>query len=323
MRPMSLFTLAVFLTLVTPQWARAQKVYRIGALVSSDEFLLAVEGFQKKMTELGYKENKNIKYDLKNAKGDADALQKFAQKLVQDKPDLIVTSSTTATAPVAKATAGTNLPVVFLTAGNPLQFVKSYSSSGNNLTGITTSSIDLTAKRMELLKDLAPGIKKVITLHNPKGQSYGDNLKATREAGKQLRFQLVEINAESKDELIKMSKEFLTRKMGDGIVHPPDAVINSAIRDITPHIISERLPSVAVNKGSVKAGALATYAPDYFTLGEQGALLVHKVLRGATPMDLPIEPPYKLKLVINLKTANAMGLKIPKEVLVRADEVVE
>ncbi len=275
------------------------------------------------MAELGYQEGKNIKYDLHNAKGDRDALQKLAQKLVQDKPDLIVTSSTTATVPVAKATEGTNIPVVFLTAGNPLMFVKSYSSSGNNLTGISSSTIDITDKRVELLKELVPGIKRAISLHNPKGVNYKANLEMTREAAKKLGLELVDVNATSGDELIKRAKEILNRKLGEGVIFPPDAVVNAAIEEITPHIIRERLPNVVANVGNVKKGALAAYAADDYTLGQQGAVMVDKILRGARPMDLPIELPYKLQLLINLKTAKAMGLKIPKEILLRADEVIE
>ena len=132
----------------------AQKVYHVGALVAEDQFMPAFEGFKTKMAELGYIEGKNIHYDFYNAKGDRDSIQKLAEKLVHAKPDLVVTSSTTATVPLAKLTKGTDLPVVFLSAGNPLRFVKSYPSSGNNLTGISAASLDLTAKRLELLKEL-------------------------------------------------------------------------------------------------------------------------------------------------------------------------
>jgi putative tryptophan/tyrosine transport system substrate-binding protein len=303
--------------------AEAQKVYRIGALVADDPFIPSFEGFKHKMTAIGYVEGRNVLYDLYNLKGDSAALERMAQKLVQDKPDLIVTSSTSATVPVAKASVGSNIPVVFLSAGNPLALVKSYASSGNNLTGISTSTLDLAAKRFELLKELAPAVRKVISLNNPEGPSYEENLKATREAAKRLGLELVEVNVTSTDELVRRSKELLTRKMGDGIVYPPDATVNAALRSIQPQINRERLPSIAANIGRVHEGALAAYAADYFTLGQQGAAMVDKILRGSRPMDLPIEQPLMLKLVINLKTAKAIGLKIPKEILLRADEVVE
>lgn len=303
--------------------AEAQKVYRIGALVADDPFILSFEGFKDKMAAIGYIDGRNVLYDLNNAKGDRTTLEKMAQKLVQDRPDAIVTSSTTATVPVAKASAGSGIPVVFLSAGNPLTFVKSYASSGNNLTGITTSVIDLTAKRLELLKELAPGIKRVISVNNPNGPSYEENLKATREAAKRLGLELVEVNVTSSDELVMRSKELLTRKMGDAIVYSPDAQVNVAQKLIVPQVNRERLPSVAANAGNVHDGALATYAADYFALGQQGAVMVDKILKGARPENLPIEQPFKLLLVINLKTAKAIGLKIPKEILIRADDVIK
>lgn len=303
--------------------AEAQRIYRVGALVANDQFIPAFEGFRSRMAELGYSEGKNIKYDFHNARGDGGALKKLAQKLVQDKPDLIVTSSTTATAPVAKASIGTNIPVVFLSAGNPLDFVKSYASSGNNLTGISTSSIDLTSKRVELLKELVPGIKRVIALHNPQGANYEANLQATREAAKRLGLELVEVQATTSDELIRRARALLNRRLGEGIILPPDATLNAVQKQISSHIINETLPSVAANIGNVHDGALATYAADYFALGRQGALLADKIFKGINPLELPIELPSKLHLVINLKTAKAIGLKIPREILIRADEVVE
>ena len=319
----TVFALIFGFLLCFPNSSGAQKVYRIGALVADDAFMPAFEGFKHKMAVIGYVEGRNVLYDLNNTKGDRAALEKMAQKLVQDRPDLIVTSSTTATVPVAKASAGSNIPVVFLSAGNPLAFAKSYASSGNNLTGISTSTLDLTAKRLELLKELAPGIKRVISLHNPNGPNYEENLNATREAARKLGLDLVEVNVTSSDELVMKSKEFLTRKRADGIVYPPDAQVNAAQRLIYPQVNRERLPSVAPNIGNVHEGALATYAADYYALGQQGAVIVDKILKGSRPMDLPIEQPFKLMLVINLKTAKAIGLKISNELLLRADKVIE
>lgn len=321
----ALFILLVCSMLLAPRLSQAERVYRIGAFVADDQFLPAVEGFKKKMAELGYREEKNIHYDLYNAKGDREDLKKLALKLVEDRPDGIVTSSTTATAPVAKATAGTNIPVVFLSAGNPLSFVKSYASSGNNLTGISTASIDLTEKRMELLKELTRGIKRVISLQNLTGVNYEAELKATRAATKRLGLELVELNVAGKDEILKKAEQIFSRKVGEGVLFPADAIINTVavIGNVSPYLIKEKLPSVVLNLPTVKAGGLAAYGADYFDLGQQGAALVHKVLRGVKPTDLPIEQPLKLKLMLNMKTATALGLKVPKEILMRADELIE
>ena len=324
MRRMFFPALLFLLVLVSPRWVEAQRIYRIGALVADDQFVPAIEGFKKRMAEMSYEEGKNVKYDVYNAKGDPEAIRRIAQKMVQEKLDLIVTSSTTATASVAKLTAGTDIPVVFLSAGNPLAFVKSYASSGNNVTGISTAAIDLTGKRLELLKELVPEVKKVISFHNPDGESYHESLRVTRDWAKKLGLNLVEVDVTSSAELVKWVKGHLNRKLSDGIVYQPDAaVIQSTIPIVIPNFIKAKIPLIAINTARVKEGALAAYGPDYFALGEQGAVLVDKIRKGARATDLPIEQPLKLNLVLNLKTAKVIGLKISREILLRADEVIE
>ncbi len=301
----------------------AQKVYRIGSLVATDQFIPAFNGFKKKMAELGYVEGRNITYEFHNANGERDALKAMAEKLVRDKHDVIVTSSTTATAPVARASAGTNVPVVFLSAGNPLEFIKSYASSGNNITGISSSSLDLIDKRMELLKELTPGIKRVIALQVPSGTNYEEVRRLTLKAAKKLGLALVEVEPSGYEELKSKISGFVTRKLGDAVFLPPDAAVIVVVEEIAQQAIKERLPVVGPNIENVKRGVLAAYSSDYFALGQQGAVLVDKILKGARPTDLPIEQPYKLKLALNLKTAKAIGLKIPREILLRANEVTE
>lgn len=323
MKLMLRFALSLLLAAMGLSEASAQKAYHVGALVADDQFVPAIEGFKKKMAGMGYEEGNNVRYEIYNAKGDLETIRKIAQKMVQEKPDLIVTSSTTATSPVVKLSAGTDIPVVFLSAGNPLALVKSYASSGNNVTGISTASIDLTGKRLELLKDLVPGVKKVISFHNPDGESYHESLRVTRDWAKKLGLNLVEVDVTSSAELVRWVKEHLNRKLGDGIVYQPDAVIQSTIPTVLRDFIRARIPSIAINTARVKEGALAAYGPDYYALGQQGAVLVDKIRKGVRPTDLPIEQPFKLNLVINLKTAKAIGLKIPKEILIRADEVIE
>ena len=318
-------SLAVFslIALILPQVVEAQKVYRIGALIASDLFVPAFEGFKMTMAELGYVEGKKVKYDLHNAKGDQDTLKKLAQKLVQDKPDLIVTSSTSVTIPVAKLTEGTSLPVLFISASDPLRFVKSYASSGNNLTGISNSSLDLIEKRMELLKELVPRVKRVIVLEVPSGTNYEASHRLIWTAGKKFGLDLNGVQAASREEIHNKISALITRKLGEAAFTPPDILVTAAIEEIAQQAIKEALPLIGTNIDTVKKGALATYSADYFQLGQQGAVMGDKILRGTKPADLPIELPFKLKLVINLKTAKAIGLKIPKEILLRADEVID
>lgn len=312
--------LGVFLCL--PSLIEAQKVFRVGVLVSDDQFLVALEGFKENMRELGYPERTGVEYEVHNAGGDSETLEALAREVVRNRPDVIVTSSTTATVPVAKLTQGTDLPVVFLSAADPLRFAKSYRSSGNNLTGISTATFELTAKRLELLKELAPWAKRVASLNNPNGVNYQRNLISVREAGKRLGLLIMEREASNLGELARITAR-LTHRMVDAIILPPDVMATRNIELVVRHAIQEKLPVIAATPMSVRRGGLATYGADYRALGRQGAALVDKIFKGARPRDLPIELPSRLIVVINLKTAKAIGLKVPKGVLLRADALVE
>jgi putative ABC transport system substrate-binding protein len=304
--------------------SEAQKIYRISALVAEDQFVTAVEGFKKKMFEIGYVEDKNIRYDFHNAKGDVDALKKLAERIVRDGPDLIVTSSTTATMPVAKLTAANRIPVVFLSAGNPLKLVKSYSSSGNNLTGISSSVMELTEKRLELLTRLSSAVRRVIFITNPKATNYDDYLAATRGAAQRMGFTLAEVEIQATNvEEVNHQTALVARRLGEALFVPPDIAFVGATESIARQALKEKLPAIGPTVQTARRGLLAGYSSDYFSLGRQGAMLVDKILRGAKPADLPIEQPHKLQLVINLKSAKAIGFNLPKDILLQADELIE
>jgi putative tryptophan/tyrosine transport system substrate-binding protein len=318
--------LLVVMLMLTQSEARAQKAYRIGALVADDQFVAAIDGFKQRMAELGYLEGKNIAYDLQNSRGDQDVLGKMAETLVERKPDLIVTSSTTASVPIAKLTKGTQLPVVFLSAGDPLRLVKSYASSGNNLTGISSSSVELTAKRMELLTKLAPKAKRVILLIDTAamGINHEQLTNDAEQAAKRLSLEYVRLTIHTKNpDEMKQKIPLLKRSLGDALMIPPVATIVASTEEIARQVIKEKLPHVGPNIETVKRGLLAAYSSNYFSLGQQGAVLVDKILKGAQPADLPIEQPFKLHLRINLKTARAMSLEIPKDLLFQADEIIK
>ena len=304
------------------QRAAAQKVYSIGSLNTADQFINAFEGFRSRMAELGYRDGQNVRYQYYNSRGNDELLLAVAQKLVQDKVDMIVTSSTTATVSAAKATEGTRIPVLFLSAGNPQKLVKSFSSSGTNLAGISSASLELTGKRFELLKELAPRTKRVAMPLDPRGANYKAIVEETHTAAAKLNLVVSEIYVRSVDEIAKIAPT-MNRKSYDAIFQAPDSLVTEAIGLLVNQSIKERLPLVTALLVNVKRGCLAAYAADYAELGRQGAVLADKIFKGAKPSELPIELPYKLKLVLNLKTAKSIDLKIPKEILLRADEVIE
>jgi putative ABC transport system substrate-binding protein len=228
--------------------------------------------------------------------------------------------------PIANLTAGTELPVVFLSAGDPLRLVKSYASSGNNLTGISSSSLELTAKRMQLLKKLAPKAKRVILLIDTAaiGINHEQLTSDAQEAAKRLGLELERLTIHTKNPgEMKQRIPLIKRSLGDALFVPPVATIVASTEDIVRQVIKEKLPNVGPNVETVKRGLLAAYSSNSHSLGQQGAVLVDKILKGAKPTDLPIEQPFKLHLRLNLKTAQAIGLDFPKEMLLQADEIIK
>ncbi|HEU4341256.1 MAG TPA: ABC transporter substrate-binding protein [Candidatus Binatia bacterium] len=302
--------------------ARAQKVYSIGSLNTADQFISAFDGFRSRMAELGYREAQNVRYQYYNSRGNAELLRTLAEKLAQDRLDLIVTSSTSATVAAAKATQGSRVPVVFLSAGNAQMLVKSFSSSGTNLAGISSASVELVGKRLELLKELAPGAKRVAMPLDPTGVNYNATISEASEAAARLGLKIWQIKVTNHEELERLSQN-ITRKTADAVFAPPDSLMTDGIEILVAQAIKQKLPLVTSLLANVKRGCLATYAADYNALGRQGAVLADKILKGARPGDLPIELPDKFKLALNLKTAQAIDLKIPKEILLRADQILE
>ena len=318
---MALLSLRVTLFLAClAQPAGAQKVYSIGSLNTGEQFISAFDGFKIRMTELGYRENHNVRYRTHNSRGESELLFALAQKLVQDKVDLIVASSTSAAAAAAKATH--SIPILFLSAGNPEKLVKGYAGSGNNLAGISSASLELLEKRFELLRELAPATKRVAVLHYPPGINYRSNLSEVREAAARMHLKLREFNVTNTEEMEK-NAQAINRSEFDAVFTPPESFITEKLDIIVRRTIKEKMPLITSLLVNVERGCLATYAADYRSLGKQGAALADKILKGAKPGSLPIEMPEKVNLVLNLKTARAIDLTIPKELLLRADQVFE
>lgn len=307
---------------VTTKTAHAEKIYSIGSLNTADQFITAFEGFRARMAELGYRDGKDVRYQYYNSRGNAESLRTIARKLVQDKVDMIVTSSTTGTVVAAKATEGTQIPVVFLSSGNPQVLVKSFASSGNNLAGISSASLELMGRRLELLKELAPRSKRIALPLDTKNVNYKANLSETREAAGKLNLIVTELPVASVEDLVKTSGA-INRKSYDAIFSSADSVITEGIDSLVSQAAKEKLPLITSLLVNVQRGCLATYAADYNALGKQGAVLAHKIFKGAKPADLPIELPHKINLALNLTAANAIGLNIPKEIILRADVVFE
>ncbi len=313
---------ALLWTMFATSAAVAQKIVTIGSVNTADQFLDAFNGFKSRMAELGYREGETVRYEYHNSQGNAEQLRTLTQKLVQDKVDMIVTTSTTGKVASAKATAGTQNPVVFMSAANTQLLVKGFSGSGNNLAGISSASLELTGKRFELLRELVPGAKRMVMPVDPKGVNYRMIIEENREAAQKLGFVISELHVRSVDK-IASAVGAITRKSYDAIFTPADTVVSAGIDWVVKQAIKEKLPTITALLVNVNRGCLATYASDYAALGRQGAVLADKILKGAKPADLPVELPDKIKFALNLKTAKAIGLKIPPTMLLRADQVIE
>ncbi len=321
-RPWLALIAALLWTIFATSADGAEKMITIGSLNTADQFLDAFNGFKGRMAELGYREGQTVRYEYLNSQGNAEQLRTMTQKLVQDKVDMIVTTSTTATVAAAKATEGTRIPVVFLSAANTQLLVKGFSGSGNNVAGISSASLELTGKRFELLRELVPAAKRLVMPVDPKGVNYRMITEENREAAPKLGFAISELHVRSVDEMASAIGA-ANRKSYDAIFSPADTVVSAGIDWVVKQAVKEKLPTITALLVNVNHGCLATYASDYAALGKQGAVLADKILKGAKPAELPVEMPDKIKLALNLKTAKAIGLNVPKTMLLRADEVIE
>jgi putative tryptophan/tyrosine transport system substrate-binding protein len=299
------------------------KVARIGVLtLSTATWGPDGEAFREGLRENGYVEGQNIILEHRDATGKAERLPPLAGELVRLNVDIIVTQSNVAALAAKQATQ--TIPIVMAIAGDPVKagVLRSLASPGGNVTGLTLMQTDLSRKRLQLLREAAPNTALVAVLWNPSDPSAADFLHETDAAARSLGLKLHAIEARSSAELDAAFKVVAG-------VHPsafftlPGGMFQANVRRITDFAAKRRLPGVFSNREFVEAGGLLSYAPSLTASWRRAAVFVDKILKGAKPGDLPIEQPSKFELVINLKTAKALGLTIPPSLLARADQVIE
>lgn len=298
-----------------------QKTYTIGVINFSPHQETTVEGFQKGMTELGYVEGKNVIYIYEGATSDTDELDAVAQRLVKADVDLILSLTTPATQAAQQATAGTDIPVVFIPVTDPVRagIVDSLTNPGGNITGITYSSQE--GRRLEWLIQIDPTIEQVYIVYNPQDKSPVLALEAVSETTAQLGVELITREASTSEE-IAAAFENIPAEV-DAIFFLPDSVVNVRIQDWLELAIKLKLPTSIPNLGAVEDdGALTAYGIDLTVSAQQeAARLADQILRGIKPGDLPVEM-AEFYLAINLKTAEAIDLDVPDDVLLQADIIV-
>lgn len=296
----------------------APAVVRIGALTPLVTTSLE-EGLWQGLAELGYIEGRNLIIERRRAES-SDGLRSAAEDLVRSKVNLIVAFGTPAARAALSATA--TIPVVF-TSGDPVGtgLGESLAHPGGNASGVSTLSTELMPKRLELLQQVAPHVRRVILLGNPSSQLQPGVLKEARKAGEALRMQVVAVDARNSVEL-DAALRGLQHRASDAFMVSSDLLFLANRAKVAAAVARARLPGMFPYRDYHDVGVLMSYGASTKEMGRQAAGYVDKILKGAKPGDLPIEQSSKYDLVIDLRVARELGLKVPQELLFRADEVI-
>jgi putative ABC transport system substrate-binding protein len=313
--------------LVAPSAAEAQqagKVYRIGILstgsVSSNLHLFQV--FQQQLRELGYIEGQNIAFEFRGADGKNEQLPARATDLVKLKVDVVVTVGTPAAAAAKQVTS--TIPIVTAIVADPVGagLVTSLARPGGNLTGIADLDDELTGKRLGLLKEAVPGLAHVALMWKRGNPAHKTALREAEVAARTMELQLQRVDVGTASELQPAFVVMARARVG-ALILAADSMFAVHVAQLLDAATKSRLPTMFWRRDFVAAGGLMSYGTVYPELFRRAAVYVDRVLKGAKPADLPMEQPTKFELVINLKTAKALGLTIPPSLLLRADQVIE
>jgi putative ABC transport system substrate-binding protein len=300
----------------------AERVPRIGVLIGWDS--PANDGFRRGLSDLGYVEGRNIVIETRHAKGRTERLPVLATELVGLNPDLIYALSGPSASVARQATS--DIPIVFTMLGDPVaaRWVASYARPGGNLTGLVGLSPELAGKRLELLTEVVPHAARIALLANPSNPVRERGQTEAKAAARRLGVE-VQVFEAGRPDAIEGAFAKMTAARAGALMVLQDAMFDTQPqRGMILQLAAEtRLPAIYVESDWVPAGGLMSYAPSLYDMGRRAAAYVDKILKGAKPADLPVEQPTKFELVVNLKTAKALGLTIPQSILLRADEVIE
>jgi putative ABC transport system substrate-binding protein len=301
--------------------AQQKKLYRIGAIHQGGPYQAVVDGLRLGLRELGYEEGKHTVFDVRDTKSDLKAAAEAAKAFELGQLNLIYVVTTSAAAVVKNATS--QIPIVFSVGTDPVQsgLVQSFGKPGGRLTGIQYSTTDLTAKRLEILKEILPKLGRVITFYNPGNPSGVAAAALAREAAKQFEVQLVERHVQSV-EALRQGLAAIKPKEADAYFYISDAMVNSHARLVIEMTKSKKLPAMFSEQSPVVIGGLASYGQNFRETGRLSAKHVQKLMTGAAPAELRVDTVDRFELIINLKTAKEIGLTIAPEVLARADKVI-
>jgi ABC-type uncharacterized transport system substrate-binding protein len=315
--------------LAAPLAAEAQQVgkrvprigYLDGGSISANS--VRIEAFRRGLRELGYVEGQNISIEWRSAEGRADRLPGLAAELVRLKVDVIVTGGAGATRPAKEATA--TIPIVMAQDSDPVGsgFVDSLARPGGNVTGLSILHPEISSKRLDILKEVLPRLSRVAYFGTSTWVGNGQGLKETELAAGALGVKLYYVDVLGPKDFETAFQAADKGQAEAGLMLVWGAVLSPRRKQIAELAVKSRLPTIYREREHVEAGGLMAYGPNIPDLFQRAATYVDKILKGAKPGDLPVEQPTKFELVINLKTAKALGLTIPQSVLLRADEVIQ
>jgi ABC-type uncharacterized transport system substrate-binding protein len=302
----------------------AGKIYRIGMLETRSATLNAanVDAFRQGMRDLGYKQGQNLEIVYRSSDGRDVRFPALADELVRLKVDLILTRGTPA-ALAAKTVTG-SIPVVMAASGDPVgsRIVTSLARPGGNVTGLSSGITESFPKRVELLAELLPGLKRIVALLNMGNPAVPPQWHVVEVSARSLGIEPHLLNVRRPEDLQGAFDEAAKRR-AEALVVGLDGVTQANLRSIAELAAKQRLPSIYPAKDYAKLGGLMTYGSSDFHMYRRAAGFVDKIFKGAKPADLPVEQPTEWEFVINLKTAKALGLTIPQSLLQRADQVIE
>ena len=316
----AVFTLGILASPVGADAQRASRPYRVGVLHTGFfEEIPSVAGLKAGLKVLGLEEGRDVTLDIRFTRGKLDEAPTAAAALVKSGVDLIFAQTERSARPVKDATQ--TIPIVFVEVGDPVaaNLVASIPRPGGNITGISSLVTELTPKRLEILKATFPGVRRVWAVYHADDLSSGAAAHKARDVAAMLKLEVVAQAVRTNEELVSQLK---TLRSGDGLLSPHGLALNipGVILDLA---LMSRWPALFYNTFWVQAGALVSYGSDPHAEGVQAARLVARILRGERPQDLPVEGANKIELAINPKTARSLGITFPRDILVRADRVIE
>jgi putative ABC transport system substrate-binding protein len=295
-----------------------------GAAADDPDGQVRSAAFVRGLQQLGWTDGRNIRIDYRWGAGDADNMRKYAAELVALAPDVILASGTASVAPLLQATR--TVPIVFVQVTDPVGagFVDSLARPGGNVTGFMIYEYDLSGKWLELLKQIAPSVMRVAIIRNPENPVGVAVFSALRAAAQPLRVEVSPIDSRGNADEMERAITAFARSPNSGLILTPNAAAMPAHYSLIVGLAARyKLPAVYPFPEMVTNGGLISFGPDVIDQSRRAAEYVDRILKGEKPAGLPVQTPTKYQLIINLKTAKALGVTVPPSVLARADEVIE